>query len=389
MLSLLFLLLPVAALSGWYAGNKQRAENLSHKKKKSINNFFHSNYLIGLDHLVNDNQDKALDVFIKMLEVNDDTVETHLALGSLFRRRGEVERAIRIHQNIIARANLDVSQKSKTLLELGKDYLRAGVLDRAENIFHELNNTYAYDSISYKHLLDIYELQKDWNQAIITAKKIETLNKTNLGTQIAHYYCELAEEASMKKEFHLIKDSLKNAVQNDKNCVRAMMLCGQLALQDKQYKTALLYYLKVGKQDKNYLSKKIIENLSDCYNNLGQKEKFVNYLQNCLKKNPQTNVIIAMAEQIRELHGNVEAINFLIQQMEKHVSLRMIDYLLTLNIQISDVKERENFEFLQKSLAKILDKSQSYTCSKCGFSGTIFYWQCPSCHLWNTIKHVE
>jgi len=152
---LLWLLLPLAALSGWLAARRRQENSVSDPT-------FPSDYFKGINYLLNEQPDKAVDVFIKMLEVDTDTVETHLALGSLFRRRGEVDRAIRIHQNLIARPNLTKSQRIESLRELGQDYLRAGVLDRAENLFLEL--TGMGEDECFVYLLEIYQQQREWSK---------------------------------------------------------------------------------------------------------------------------------------------------------------------------------------------------------------------------------
>ncbi len=207
MLDLLLLLLPIAAVSGWYGGYKHKS---SAAQKP---NFLPRDYFIGLKYLIDEQPDKAVDIFIKMLEVNSDTVETHLALGGLFRRRGEVNRAIRIHQNLIARPQLVKGQRVQALSELAQDYMRAGVLDRAENLFLELLELDKGNEANFRYLLHIYEQQKDWEQAITIARKLH-----NMQPAIAHYYCELGDH--------------KKALLMDKNCVRATLLQGAMHIND-------------------------------------------------------------------------------------------------------------------------------------------------------------
>jgi lipopolysaccharide biosynthesis regulator YciM len=161
---LLLLLLPVAAASGWIAARRSQRQ----ERGKCVNDTSPV-YFRGLNHLLNEEPDKAIDAFVEMLEVDSDTVETHLALGNLFRRRGEVERAIRIHQNLIARPALTREQRAQALLELGQDYMRAGLLDRAENLFRELKDTRLHVRQALKNLLVIYEKERDWQACLDTA----------------------------------------------------------------------------------------------------------------------------------------------------------------------------------------------------------------------------
>lgn len=245
MLQLLLLLLPLAAVSGWFFGYRHRKSSEDNLE----NNFISPEYFLGLNFLINEQPDKAVDVFVRMLEVNTDTVETHLALGNLFRRRGEVDRAIRIHQNLIARPQLDETQRMQAIFELAQDYLRAGVLDRAEKLFLELIKKGGEVSASLNSLINIYQQQKDWYQAISTAKKLEKLSSVNMNTPIAHLYCELANQTRTKGLHDKAHSYLKDALRHDKNCARANIILGKLFFESGKYQEAIKSMLKVYKQD--------------------------------------------------------------------------------------------------------------------------------------------
>src|SRR3972149_1945846 len=184
---LLWLLLPLAAASGWFVARLEQKRRV----QKSLD--LPSAYFTGLNFLLNEQPDKAIEVFIRVLEVNSDTVETHLALGNLFRRRGEVERAIRIHQNLIARPTLDKEQRSHALMELGQDYFKAGLFDRAENLFLELAEIQAHSEQALKLLLHIYQQEKEWEKAIDVTRKLAPITGKIMDENIAHFYCELAD----------------------------------------------------------------------------------------------------------------------------------------------------------------------------------------------------
>jgi lipopolysaccharide biosynthesis regulator YciM len=200
---LLWLLLPLAAASGWLAA---RFEQKRHARQSFD---LPSAYFKGLNFLLNEQPDKAIEVFMRVLEVNSDTVETHLALGNLFRRRGEVERAIRIHQNLIARPTLDKEQRSHALLELGQDYLKAGLFDRAENLFLELAEIRAHSEQALKLLLHIYQQEKEWEKAISITRKLARVSGKNLDEMIAHFYCELADHDYARKNYSAAREHLK------------------------------------------------------------------------------------------------------------------------------------------------------------------------------------
>jgi lipopolysaccharide biosynthesis regulator YciM len=183
MQDLLWLLLPVAVAFGWFAAQRSKG-----KPGSCSDSMLGSEYIKGLNYLLNEQQDKAIDVFIRMLEVNSDTVETHLALGNLFRKRGEVDRAIRIHQNLIARTSLSEEQRTDALLELGQDYMKAGLFDRAEALFKELLEHNVHISSALPLLLDIYQQEKDWDNAIAIADQMGFVGEQPARSVIAHFY---------------------------------------------------------------------------------------------------------------------------------------------------------------------------------------------------------
>ena len=190
LLWLLPLLLPLAAVSGWYAA---RREQSGRERARGLG--LSSDYFRGINFLLNEQPDKAIEVFVRMFEFNSETVETHLALGSLFRRRGEVERAIRIHQNLIARPSLDKAQRAQALCELALDYQGAGLLDRAENLFLELAEIPAHAEQALRSLMHIYEQEKDWDKALAVGRRLARIANGRVTPVLAQYCCELAERA--------------------------------------------------------------------------------------------------------------------------------------------------------------------------------------------------
>ena len=183
-------LLPVAAWSGWWAAT--RAHMRGERRQR---NAISSNYFKGLNYLLNEQPDKAIEVFLKLAEINTETAETHLALGNLFRRRGEVDKAIRFHRHIIGRSNLSEQHRTQALLELGEDYMRAGLLDRAEKLFSELAEDGRYSEVAIRSLLSIYQQEKDWKNAIVQARRLEQVRDRDTSALIAQFHCELAAEA--------------------------------------------------------------------------------------------------------------------------------------------------------------------------------------------------
>ena len=202
----------------------------------------------GLNFLLNEQPDKAIEVFTHVLEVNSETVETHLALGNLFRRRGEVERAIRIHQNLIARPTLDKEQRSHALLELGQDYLKAGLFDRAENLFLELAEIRLHSEQALRLLLRIYQQEKEWDKAISSARKLARFSGENMNNVVAHYNCELAELAYANKDYSAARAFVREALSSDRKCVRANILLGDIEAEGNRHRDAIKAWKHIEEQ---------------------------------------------------------------------------------------------------------------------------------------------
>jgi lipopolysaccharide assembly protein B len=341
-------------------------------------------YLIGLNFLLNEETDKAVDIFIKMLEVDSDTVETHLAVGKLFRRRGEVDRAIRIHQNLIARPQLERVYREQSLFELGQDYLSAGMLDRAERIFLELVSAKSHSAQALKTLLDIYQQEKDWENAVQTAVKYETVTRQSMQPVIAHYHCELAETAFAKGQHDKATDYLDKATEADRSCVRASLLHAKVHMEHGDYKQALRYLKKVKEQNPDYLSE-AIELLASCYEKLNAEEKLVVYLKQLLDEYPRVPVVLILAERIRKRKGDKVAASFVADYVRRYPSLRGLHVFINIYISNAEGRAKEDLHILQNLMKKILADKPNYQCTSCGFSGKSLHWQCPGCKQWSTI----
>jgi lipopolysaccharide biosynthesis regulator YciM len=417
------LLLPIAAFSGWCASR------VAEQKRREISSLsrFPRDYFVGLNFLLNEQPDKAVDVFVKMLEVDSDTVETHLALGSLFRRRGEVERAIRIHQNLIARPNLSREMHAQSLLELGQDYFAAGVFDRAERIFQEVVESGEHIVSSLRFLLDIYQQEKSWKEAVETAERLESATGELMSMQIAHYYCELAQEhinnakafqaemrrprsrvaqcineymsneangqqsISLKGEGGHVNEAyrcLRKALSIDKASARASMLLGQLEEQSERYKPAIRYFKEAIEQDPDLLMEVLLP-LERCHAALDMKDEFMRYLYECLATYPRISIILLLADRIATAQGERRAADFIVEQLRQYPSIRGLHRLIQLHIHNADNDARGNLEILEYLTAKLLENKPVYRCGHCGFAAKSLHWLCPGCRRWSTIKPIH
>lgn len=377
----LILLLIVAA---WFIGRRNWRGNSADQ----IKNNFSKDYLIGLNYLLSEQPDKAVDIFIRLLEVDSDTVETHLALGHLFRRRGEVERAIRIHQNLIARPQLTKKQRTQATLALGEDYLRAGVLDRAERLLLDVVDSGDFQVPALSMLLDIYQQEKEWEKAIQMAERCQQLSNPSLQPAIAHYNCELALDARRRFGSEQATKYLKRALSADKDCVRASLLQGAWDAEQNDYKQAIKCFRRVVEQDPAFIPE-IIKPLADCYEKLGSSEEYRQFLYKCLNTTPRLSLILALSEYIQQQQGNTAAAEFVAEHLYARPSIFGLGRLIELQKQFSEGSAKYNLQLLFNVTQQLIMQKPVYRCESCGYSGKVLHWQCPSCRKWKTIKPIQ
>ncbi len=343
-------------------------------------------YLVGLNYLLNEEPDKALEVLIKTLQVDSDTIETYLALGHLFRRRGEVDRAIRIHQNLIARPSLSKNERIQALLALGQDYLRSGVYDRAERLFLEVIDSKLYLQESYTYLLDIYQQEKEWEKAIAVAEKLSALSPNHIGREVAHYYCELALETQRKSGYEMAFRYLKKAYQYDKYCVRASWLQGDWEKEAGNPKIALGYYREAVTEDPDFLPE-ILPAIVACYEHLQDEKALMNELKTLLMQYPRISLILTIVDQLQKTEGDSAAVDFLAQQLQQKPSIRGLNHFIHLQQGRSDLENRD-LQLLKTLTESLLKDKPIYRCVQCGYASKILDWHCPSCKHWNSVKPI-
>lgn len=379
---LLLLLIPVAAFAGWRA-----ARSMSRRNERKRNRQFSSRYFQGLNYLLSEQPDKAIQVFLEMAEVNKDTVETHLALGSLFRRRGEVDRAIRLHQNIISKHNLDDAQRTKALLELGEDYMRAGLFDRAERLFSELTDRGSYAPSALENLLDIYQQEKDWVKALEQAQKLEEITGERMGLKMAHFCCEMAEECLRDGETEQARKHLQQARRNDPQNIRARMIQGRIALRQERFEEAMNVYEDIVSMDGDYIPQ-LLEDYLECAQRSDAQARAEETLRNWCERHGSISVVLQLTSIIEQRDGIHEAAQFLAAELARHPSVRGLDRLIELKLQGGpDIDSGD--EILRAVAQRLLARQPSHRCSHCGYSGHTHYWQCPSCRSWSTTRVIH
>ncbi len=382
MWQLLWLLLPLAALSGGWAGYRVGQQPSRGSSK------FSREYFQGLNYLLNEQPDQAIEVFTRMVELDEDTVETHLTLGNLFRRRGEADRAVRIHQNLIARPSLRPEQRASALVELARDYQAAGLLDRAETLFLEALEFNDYRTIALQALLDIYQQEKEWESAIDMACRLQRISARDLGPLMAQFVCEQAEQRWREHgEAADIRQPLRRALRYDPHCARASLLQCDIDQQAGRWRSAIKACQRVESQDSEYIPE-ILPRLEACYQAIGTREQFATELYRLVHRYPGVAVVIKLSELIESLEGRKQAIDFLAMQLRERPSVQGLDRLIALHMGSDDTDHRRqrDLKALRELFAALMGDQPPYRCVDCGFETRQIHWQCPGCRAWATIK---
>ena len=363
--------------------SKQRPTSFKAKKNNQQQKL-HKGYLAGLNFLLNEESDKAVDIFIQMLEVDADTVETHLALGHLFRKRGEVDRAIRIHQNLIARPNLATETKIEALIALGKDYLTAGVLDRAERVFMEIITLDPKNISGLRYLRDIYQQEKEWDKAISVALRLPDGKKKSSRILTSHYYCEKACESFDKENYGQVKTYIKQALQIAPGCFRANLLQADVLIRMAKFKQAIKYLRNIIQAQPEFISE-VIGRLEKCYVAIGGHDDLVKTLKLIVANSPCFSAFSLLSKYVTTKEDKQQ----LYDNMEKFLLLSpSIDSLSQYLQLFSSVNNDSTRQITQRVLHELKARSPAYRCRQCGYAGNIFQWQCPSCKYWGKIKPI-
>jgi lipopolysaccharide biosynthesis regulator YciM len=379
---LVWLLLPLAVISGWAAGRGDQRRRQEHSRHG-----LSSGYFRGINFVINEQPDKAIEVFTRMIEVNTETVETHLALGSLFRRRGEVERAIRIHQNLIARPTLDREQRAQALCELALDYQKAGLLDRAENLFLELAEIPAHTELALRMLMAIYEQEREWAKAAVSARRLAQFSGRDLRTVLAQHACEQAEQAIQAGERGQAMQFLAEALKSDPKCVRANILLGRLDAQESAWRPALKHWQAIEDQAPLLLDE-VIDDIVSAYRHLEDVRGLQAYLRATVQHQPGPRTLQRYVELLYQQEGGAAAENFVIHRLRRTPSVSGLRCLIDVQRAMDSGADRERLELLKRVLDQLVEEQARYLCRQCGFRAQKLHWQCPACHGWVTMQQM-
>jgi lipopolysaccharide biosynthesis regulator YciM len=363
---------PVFFALGWIAAR------IDIKQIVSESRALPRSYFKGLNFLLNEQPDQAIEAFIEVVKVDPETIELHFALGSLFRRRGEYDRAIRMHQNLLDRADLAGEQKLQAQMELGQDYLKAGILDRAEELFSRLEKT-EQAMAARRALLEIYEQEKDWPRAIEMTKQVETDPRA-----LAQYLCELAQSESAQSRPDAARRHLDAALEANRKCVRASLLWGDLERSQNNLEKAVEHWKRVESQNPAYLAL-VAERLVEAYRHAGRAEEGLTLLAGYLERYPSLDLLDTVFQQTLEAKGPERAYEIVRDELKRNPTLLGLDYLLEAQIVAAGSPDkRRDLELVRNLVHGHTRRLARYRCESCNFKARQFHWQCPACAGWET-----
>lgn len=384
---LLIVPLFLAVAAGWWLGRSQsRAAQMEQERKVSLSR----EYFVGLDYLINEKTDAAIESFIRALEINSDTIPAHLTLAKLFRRKGDVERAIGIHQKLLARPDLSQQDFLRIQMALARDYDAIGLLDRAENLLIDIVRQAASQEMRRKaqtHLIKLYEKEGEWQQALDTASQLQTQDLREIRHELAHYCCELAQR-NLNHNAPEAERFLRQALLYDPACTRASLIRARLQIEAGRWRQAVKSLKQVLEQDVLLVSE-TIPLLHRCYSELDALSEFEGYLRACLSKAPSASVIIALTDHIRHCKDVFAAGVFLTEELKKRPSIKGFNRLIDMHIEYGSSSARQSLTVLRGLTGQLEQSKPVYQCNHCGFAGRTLHWQCPSCKQWSSTRPIQ
>jgi lipopolysaccharide assembly protein B len=367
----LLLGLPLAFALGWLA-SRLDGRQLQREQSASPRAYYK-----GLNLLLNEQHDKAIDAFIEAVQHDPDTLDLHFALGNLFRRRGEYERAVRVHQHLLQRADLPKAERDRAQYALAQDYLKAGLFDRAEQAFGALNRT-AFDTEARLALLTLHERSRDWPAAIAVAQQLETVGAASFASRISHHWCELTVEADARQATAQADEALAHARDAAPQAARPLVLAGQRAFARGDFAQALADWGKLLNTEPRAFSL-VARDYAKCALAKGDPGAALEQLRTLYARAPSVDLLAAMATLDPDAAHQSER---LIAHMREHPTLSAAQQLLSLSE--SAPLEGTARTALSDAMARAARPLQRYRCAACAFEAQHYFWQCPGCLSWDT-----
>jgi len=375
----LWWLLPIPALffaMGWIAARIDIKHLLRESRALPLS------YFRGLNFLLNEQPDKAIESFIEVVKVDPQTIDLHFALGSLFRRQGETDRAIRMHQNLLDRPDLPADKRTMATYELAQDFHRAGLLDRAENLFTRLDGS-PFEPTALGHLISIYETEKDWPKAIAATTRMEALTRTPYYKEIAQYHCELAQAALLRSDAQTALSEVDQALAVHRGCARANMLLGDLRAQQNDLRGAIEAWQRIESQNPAFLAL-VADRLSDAFRRLDDRATGIRVLRNYQAQYGSLDLLNALFNVVLEQEGPDAAAVLVKEELARNPTLIGLDRLLEAQLMAAPAERRHDLELVKGLVGQHIKRLGLYRCEQCGFRARQYYWRCPGCQKWET-----
>ena len=375
---------PLAALFGWVIGRRGGEQHSDNQVSKLSTTYFR-----GLNYLLNEQPDKAIELFLHIAELDKDTFETQVALGHLFRRRGEVDRAIRLHQALAQRSDLSDAQKVQALSALGEDYMRSGLLDRAETVFTDLAQLDQRAPQALRHLIGIYQAERDWAKAIENALRFEAVTGEPMGKLVAQFECELADRHRADGGTEAAREAIKRAYAADSTSVRAGITEGRIEAEADNPTGAIRAYERAARHDPDFLPV-ILPPLLELYAKVGERTGARAFLGEMSEHYRGIAPVLALTRMVEAEEGVGAARQFLAEELKDRPSVRgeaaLIDLTLAEHPDMGQADAAATLRDLKHITDQLLVRNPSYRCNRCGFGARSHHWQCPSCKEWGSVK---
>ncbi|MDZ4202244.1 MAG: lipopolysaccharide assembly protein LapB [Gallionella sp.] len=372
----MLLVFPLFFGMGWMAAR------IDIKELMSESHALPQSYFQGLNFLLNEQQDKAIEAFIEVVKVDPQTIELHFALGSLFRRRGEIDRALRMHHNLVDRADLDDGKRQQAVFELAQDYLKAGIFDRAESLFRELKKS-PYAKPSLEFLLELFQKEHDWLKAIEVAQQLAEVSGQPYNKKASFFYCELANEEIAAGDVAAAREHLRQALQICPQAVRANMMLGDMAGGEGDLEQAIAIWQSIEAQDAEYLPL-VAERLLDAYRSLDREAEGVALLRGYLTRYHSLDMLDAVFDGVLKNEGSAAAYQLVRGELQRNPTLLGLDKLLEARLLEVSMEHRADVEMVKDLVHKRTRNLATYHCAHCGFKARQFYWHCPACQAWDS-----
>lgn len=339
-------------------------------------------YYKGLNALLDEQPDRAIDIFVDIARLDPETAELHFALGKLFRRRGDIERAVRVHQNLLSRPDLSPDMAAQARFELGQDYLKAGLLDRAEETFHRLADT-QFAAKASRALLEIYQREKEWRRAIDATLTLQASGVGAFQKEIAQFHCELAQDELVHVNADAALATLEKALSYDRNNVRATILIGDALLAKGDVEGALRAWRRVEQQSFAHVGL-VAQRLMDGYRSVGRASEGLMLLKGYLAEAPSIDLLEVVFRVELELSGPDAANQLMTDELRRMPTLLGLDKLIEARLMYAPPERLPVLSMMKSVVGGYAQKLARYQCGHCGFKAKQFYWQCPGCSQWES-----